>query len=95
MVRATERMVEIVHQGIRVASHPRALGINRSETVPDHRPPAHRAYLEWTPERVLRWAEDIDPAATDLIQRRLTMRAPRAELSGLSRDLRTGETLWA
>lgn len=75
MVRATERTVEIFHQGVRVASHPRVLGVNRYETLLDHRPPAHRAYLEWTPDRLLRWAVSIGPSTAELIQIRLTMRA--------------------
>lgn len=75
MVRATERTVEIFHQGVRVASHPRARGVNRYETLSDHRPAAHRAYLEWTPERFLRWATTIGPSTTELIQIRLTTRA--------------------
>lgn len=75
MVRATERTVELFHKGVRVASHPRVVGVNRYATIPDHRPPAHRAYLEWTPDRLHRWAASIGPATADLIQRRLTMRA--------------------
>lgn len=75
MVRATERTVEIFHKGVRVASHPRALGTHRYETIPEHRPPAHRAYLEWTPERLLRWAATIGPSTATLIQIRLQMRA--------------------
>lgn len=74
MVRATERTVEIFHQGVRVASHPRILGVNRYTTLPDHRPPSHRAYLEWTPERMLRWAASIGPSTAALIQLRLHMR---------------------
>jgi transposase len=43
-------------------------------TVSDHRPPAHRAYLSWTPERFLRWAQKIGPATAQVIERRLASR---------------------
>jgi len=75
LVRATERTVEILHKGSRVASHPRALGTRHFRTLPEHRPPAHRAYLEWTPERFLRWATKIGPATHQLIEARLASRA--------------------
>ena len=71
MVRATENTVEIFHKGNRVASHRRSLRINWYETLDEHRPPAHRAYLQWSPERFLRWANKIGPATAELIQIRL------------------------
>lgn len=74
LVRATERTVEILHKGTRVASHRRALGVNHYVTIPEHRPPAHRAYLEWTPERFLRWAAKIGPSTHQLIEARLASR---------------------
>lgn len=71
MVRATETTVEIFHKGNRVASHCRCRRENRYETLEEHRPPAHRAYLDWTPDRFLRWANKIGPATTEIIQIRL------------------------
>lgn len=70
-IRATERTVEVFVRDKRVASHRRAYTQNRWYTLPEHRPPAHRAYLEWTPERFLRWAQKMGPATTALIQARL------------------------
>ena len=32
-----------------------------------HRPPPHRTHLEWTPERVLAWAEEAGPATAQLV----------------------------
>lgn len=74
LVRATERTVEILHKGTRVASHSRPLGHRHYVTLADHRPPAHRAYLDWTPERFLRWAATIGPATAQVIERRLASR---------------------
>lgn len=37
-------------------------------------PPAHAAYLEWTPERMNRWASKIGPHTKQFIERMLTSR---------------------
>jgi transposase len=71
LVRATERTVEIFHKGCRIASHCRAQGERIFVTLAEHRPPAHRAYLEWSPDRFLRWAQKIGPSTTGIIQIRL------------------------
>jgi transposase len=72
LVRATERTVEILHKGTRVASHPRSAGRRQFVTAAEHRPPNHRAYLEWSPERFLRWADTIGPSTRALIETRLS-----------------------
>jgi transposase len=38
-------------------------------------PPAHRHYAEWTPERLIRWAEKIGPATAGVVQTVLHRRA--------------------
>lgn len=70
-VRATERIVEILFQHQRVASHRRRPTQNRYYTLDEHRPPHHKHYLEWTPERFLAWADKIGPATRQVIQTRL------------------------
>ena len=56
-VRLTGSTVEILHKGKRVASHPRLYGKGKYSTISEHRPAAHQKYLEWTPSRIIRWAE--------------------------------------
>jgi transposase len=65
--RATERTIEVFHQGRRVAAHPRRYGGPRHGTDPDHMPSAHRRYAEWTPERFARQARDVGPNTEALI----------------------------
>ena len=72
--RYTERTVELFHKGQRVASHLRSALKGRHTTVPEHMPPAHRQYAEWTPERLVRWAEQIGPQTARVIQRILDSR---------------------
>ena len=71
LIRATQRTVEIYHKNQRVASHRRGFTTGKYYTLDAHRPPAHKKYLEWTPQRFLRWAHQIGPATAQLIQARL------------------------
>ena len=49
-------------KGRRVASHVRLTGRGRFSTQLDHMPRAHRAHAEWTPSRLIAWAEQSGPA---------------------------------
>lgn len=63
-VRATSQVVEIYHKGARVASHVREYGKRRFITNPEHMPASHRAHLEWTPSRLVRWGAVAELAET-------------------------------
>jgi len=60
-VRATPTTIEIFHKGQRVASHVRGHGREQVFTQREHRPKSHQAHLEWTPSRMVNWAEQIGP----------------------------------
>lgn len=66
-IRATEKTVEIFYQRTRQASHPYSQAPGRYSTQPEHMPPAHQQYSQWSPERFLRWAEEIGPHTSQLI----------------------------
>ncbi len=66
-VRATEKTVEIFYHRQRQASHRRLHARGRYSTRRDHMPPAHQAMDGWSPERFLRWAEEIGPQTGQLI----------------------------
>jgi transposase len=68
-IRSTPTTVEILHKGARVASHPRSRGRDHTVTNEEHRPKSHRAHLEWTPSRMLQWAETIGPNTARLFER--------------------------
>jgi transposase len=72
--RTTPTTVEIFHQGRRVASHPRSYVPGTATTLADHRPPSHRHYLEWTPERLIGWSGKVGPATAALITKILDSR---------------------
>ena len=66
-VRGTEKTVEVFRNRVRVASHPRSHANGRFSTQREHMPPAHQAVSDWSPERFLRWAEEIGPHTRNLI----------------------------
>ncbi len=66
---ATATTIEIDHRNRRVASHAREYGRRRYITDPSHRPASHRAHLEWTPSRLIKWAGGISPAAAEVAER--------------------------
>lgn len=68
-VRATPTTVEILHKGERVASHLRAHGHGKAITIAEHRPKSHQAHLEWTPSRLVHWAQSIGPHTARLFER--------------------------
>jgi len=68
-VRATPTTIEIFHQGQRVASHVRGHGREQVFTQREHRPKSHQAHLEWTPSRMVNWAEQIGPHTAELFER--------------------------
>ncbi|HWV56204.1 MAG TPA: IS21 family transposase [Longimicrobiales bacterium] len=61
--------VEIFHAGRRVAAHPRSHRVGGFTTEAGHRPLAHQRHLEWSPERLVRWATTVGSSAGALVQR--------------------------
>jgi transposase len=59
---ATTSTVEVQLRGRRIAAHPRNVE-GRFSTVPGHLPSSHRAQAEWTPSRILAWAQKVGPGA--------------------------------
>jgi transposase len=65
--RFTQTTVEVLFKGRRVTSHVRLTGRGRFATQLDHMPRAHRAHAEWTPSRLIAWAEQSGPATGRLV----------------------------
>jgi transposase len=60
--RYTASIVEVFYKGRRVASHRRRYD-RQPSTLAEHMPSSHRAHAEWTPSRLIGWAEKAGPAA--------------------------------
>jgi transposase len=67
--RRTATTVEIFHKGRRVASHRRSYRKGGTTTLLEHMPPEHQRHLEWTPSRILAWAEKTGPRTREVAQR--------------------------
>ena len=58
-LRIARSCVEVFFDGKRVASHLRSDAPGKSSTCREHMPSAHRRHAEWTPGRILNWADQI------------------------------------
>jgi len=72
--RLSAATVEILYQGQRVATHLRSVVRGAHTTSAEHRPQHHQAYLDWTPQRMLNWAETVGPATAAMVGKILDSR---------------------
>ena len=70
-VRLSATSVEVLHRGQRVATHPRQ-GAGGCSTRPEHMPKAHQAHQQWSPPRLLDWAQTIGPATRAVVAHQLS-----------------------
>jgi transposase len=94
--RITRHALELLLRGQRVAAHARNDRRGGYTTVEAHMPAAHRAHLEWTPQRLIDWGQRIGLSCGELITRLLqTYKHPehgyRSCLGLLSLSRRYGE----
>src|SRR4051812_20919954 len=71
--------MEIFHSGKRVASHLRSTAAYGHTTASEHMPKSHQAHLEWTPSRLIHWAEGIGVATAEVV-RTILERKPHPEM---------------
>lgn len=95
--RVTRGGVELLLRGQRVAAHARSSRRGGYTTVEAHMPAAHRAHLEWTPQRLIDWGQRIGMATGEVVSRLLQMykhpeHGYRSCLGMLSLSRRYGET---
>ena len=73
--RITEHTIECLYKSKRVASHLRSLTADgRHTTVREHMPKHHQQYGDWSPERLIRWAEKFGPSTARTITAVLSSR---------------------
>lgn len=66
--RLSADLVEILHRRECIAMHARSSKRGGFTTIPAHMPSAHRAHAEWTPSRILAWAEKVGVATRGLCE---------------------------
>lgn len=91
-IRYTASTVECFYRGNRIASHLRD-DRRRHTTIKEHMPLKHQKYLEWTPERFIRWAAKIGPETACLTETLLAKRThPQQAYRSLLGILRLGKS---
>lgn len=73
-LRAPENPLEIFHHHQRQASHPPSAVPRRHTTLAKHIPQAHQHHPASSPERFIRWAEQLGPHIAQLIVALLGLR---------------------
>jgi transposase len=74
-VRITTFIIEVLFKNKRVASHVRSSKAGGFTTLAEHMPKSHQKYLEWTPSRIIRWAEKTGPNTQELATQIINTRA--------------------
>lgn len=91
--RFTSTTVEIFSRGHRVASHLRSYQKGRYTTSKEHMPRSHRRYADWSPERILGWAQKSGPCTVTLAERIMESRPhPEQGFRACLGILRLGKT---
>jgi transposase len=67
-VHVTGDTVEILHRGVRVASHVRSWEVARASTLPEHMPKAHQKHVGRTPSRLIEDAQQVGPLTGQLVE---------------------------
>lgn len=67
-VRLSATTVEIFLRSRRIASHLRSWVRGGYTTSAEHMPLAHQRHREWTPGRIVRWAEETGPKTASLVK---------------------------
>jgi transposase len=73
-VRATDTLVECFAANQRVACHPLSLRQGAHTTLGEHMPDSHREHLEWTPAKLIAWAQSIGISAAAVVTWQLEKR---------------------
>lgn len=73
-IKATRTLIEVFHKGNRLCSHTRSYKEHGYTTVKEHMPERHAKYLEWTPERILSYAEKYGSSVKLLVQEIMAQR---------------------
>ena len=73
-VRLSATTVEVFQRGTRLWVHRRHHHVGGFTTIAEHMPHAHRAHLEWSPSRLIRWGATVGPQTAALVEQILASR---------------------
>ena len=67
-LRYTQKIVEIIYNNRRIASHLRDDAKGKHTTTKEHMPKSHQQYLEWSPSRIIHWARSVGEFTAKLFE---------------------------
>jgi transposase len=67
-VHLTAETLEVLHGGVRVASHVRSYELGKATTLTDHMPKAHQKHVGRTPSRLIEDAQQTGPCTGQLVE---------------------------
>jgi len=67
-VHLTSELLEVLHRGVRIASHARSYESGKATTLTEHMPKAHQKYVGRTPSRLIEDAQQIGPYTGQLVE---------------------------
>ena len=70
----TADTIEVFHNSRRIVIHVRGFKEGGYTTLVEHMPKSHQKHLEWTPSRIITWAEKTGPATKKLVDTILSSR---------------------
>ncbi len=73
-LRLSATTLEVFQRGTRIWVHRRSHHAGGFTTIPEHMPHAHRAHLEWSPTRLIRWGATVGPRTAALVEQILASR---------------------
>jgi transposase len=68
-IKLTVNTMECFYKGKSVAAHMVSDRQGHHTTIKEHMPKSHQKYVEWTSERLIRWAGKIGPHTAELIEK--------------------------
>lgn len=81
-IRLTQQVVEVYFKGRRIAAHRRVPDViqyrGRHTTISEHMPKAHQRHAEWTPQRLVHWAQKTGDYTTKVFEE-IMARRPHPE----------------
>ena len=66
--------VEVFLNNRRIVTHKRSCQAGTYTTITEHMPKSHQKHLEWTPSRIIHWAEQTGPATAKVVETILSTR---------------------
>lgn len=70
--RLTSTTLQVLYRSRRIVTHQRSYQKGKFTTLHEHRPKSHQRYLEWTPSRIIIWAEKTGPCTAKLVETIMT-----------------------